>query len=400
MRKGAWHQCGSNSQKLALEQLEAGQGVGVILSPRDLAERLALQYAAAYQGAGADVLFDQQFYIPSATLGKLGSYEMSEYRRSVATLNQISDQELSGMARELERLNRLTGAAAVIAPAVVYEAGRTDIVDLNCRLFRVAKMVGDKLGIPTYATVVLSESLAGSDSLIAGVLAEVTGLDSDGWYFAFEFSGERIPAVEIEVVRCCRAGLTLACTGKPVLHAYAGPMGLLSPGFAATAVGVGHNQKLWQFTRGRWEAGGEQGGGGDAPARFFSRALWGTIVYPDEVALLPRDLARQAVVTSPFAEGVSPSPPFLYWSRWNAGKHLVYTICQTVADLATAPDPRAAAQAAISILDEAIALHARIAAPQMRLRDNTAAYQIPWRNALIKLLSENGSDFDYLELLG
>jgi hypothetical protein len=372
----------------------------VILSPRDLPEHLAFQYSAAYQELSADVLFDQQFYIPNANLGKLGSYDMAHYRQSVATLNQISDQELSGMARELERLNRRTGAAAVIAPAVVYEAGRTDIVDLNCRLFNVAKTVGDSLGVPTYATVVLSESVAGTDSLIEATLAHVTGLNSDGWYFAFEFSDERIPATEIEVLRCCRTGLTLACTGKPVLHAYAGPMGLLSLGFAATGVGIGHNQKLWQFTRGRWEPAANQGGGGDAPPRFFSRALWGTIVYPDEVAFLPSDLARQVVVHSPFSAPVSGTSPFLAWPRWDANKHLVYTICQTVGEITRAAGPRVAAQAAISILDAAITLHTRIAAPGLRLRDNTAAYQIPWRNAMRRLLSEHGNDFDYLELLG
>ena len=96
-----------------------------------------------------------------------------------------------------------------------------------------------------------------------------------------------LPSVRETVRRCCVAGLTLACTGKPVLHAYAGPMGLLSFGFGATGVAIGHSQNLWKFTRDRWMPAASQGGGGDAPARFFSKALWGTIIYPDETSPVP-----------------------------------------------------------------------------------------------------------------
>lgn len=62
MKRGVWHQFGDRSQKLALEQLEQGVGVGVVISPRDLAQNKAIEYAPQYRAAGGDVLYDPQFY--------------------------------------------------------------------------------------------------------------------------------------------------------------------------------------------------------------------------------------------------------------------------------------------------------------------------------------------------
>lgn len=59
MRRGAWHQFGDKSQRIAEEQLERGTGVGVIISERDLSRRHAAQYAEAYHQLGAHVLIDQ-----------------------------------------------------------------------------------------------------------------------------------------------------------------------------------------------------------------------------------------------------------------------------------------------------------------------------------------------------
>ena len=49
MRRGPWHQFGDKSQKLVEEQLEHNVGVGVIISPRDLALHKAIEYAQKYQ---------------------------------------------------------------------------------------------------------------------------------------------------------------------------------------------------------------------------------------------------------------------------------------------------------------------------------------------------------------
>ncbi|MBE3037372.1 MAG: hypothetical protein IMZ62_00945 [Chloroflexi bacterium] len=390
MRRGPWHQFGDRSQKLVLEQLQQGVGVGVVISPRDLSHTNAKDYAAQYHGLGAEVVIDQQFYVPDFANTNLDSYPTKRYRLAASHLRQLTDQDLVGLATAMQQINSDLAADALVAPALVYEAGRPDIVSLNARLFATAKGVGDTLGIPTLATVVLGHSVVSADQTVRDVLSQATSLNADGWYYAFEFGSERLPSSRERVLRCCMAGLTLACTGKPVLHAYAGPMGLLSLGFGATGAAIGHSQNLWHFSRGRWGPAQPQGGGGDAPARFFSAPLWGTIVHPDETAQLPQALRNQILSNSPFT-----TP----WTRWQANKHLVFTICSTVADLASQTDPRLCAQAAISVLNTAVSLHARIAALGVLLMDGTNTYQANWVNAVNDLLSQHGTDFDYLDLL-
>src|SRR5690606_4480549 len=127
--------------------------------------------------------------------------------------------------------------------------------------FRAAKAAGDNLGLPTIATILIGHSATASTQLVEQVLSYATALNSDGWYFGFEFQADRVPAEVEPVSICINSGLILASTGKPVLHAYAGPMSLLSFAFGATATGIGHNQNLWQFSRERWLPA-EQGGGG------------------------------------------------------------------------------------------------------------------------------------------
>lgn len=270
MRRGIWHQFGDRSQRLVEEQLQHGAGVGVILSPRDLSRARAVEYASSYRTLGAHVLIDHQFHVPNFTNTHLNSYPISAFRAGISTQIRITDAELVEFANQLRIDHQDLQANAVLAPAVVYQAGRADIVQLNARLFQVAKQVGSQLNLPTYATVVLGRSVTATDQTIASVLSHATGLSSDGWYFGFEFQAERIPSARDSVRRCCLAGLTLACTGKPVLHAYSGPLALLSFGFGATAVGIGHSQNLWRFTPDRWQPPGFRGVGA-TPHRGFSR---------------------------------------------------------------------------------------------------------------------------------
>jgi hypothetical protein len=285
---------------------------------------------------------------------------------------------------------------AVIAPATVYEAGRQDIVQLNARLFDAAKDVAGELGVPVYATIVLGRSVTASDQTLSATLAQATALASDGWYFGFEFEEERLPSSREAVRRCCSAGLTLACTGKPVLHAYAGPLGLLSFGFGATGVALGHSQNLWKFTRDRWQSPVGQGGGGNAPPRFFSSSLWGTIVYPDETVQLPVSLRQQILTMSPFSGPVGSGLP---WARWDSGKHLVYLLANAIGDMSLFPTARASAQQAVQRLQDAGQLHTAVQQSGIFLADNTNAYQDNWRLAMNDLLQSNGGDYDYLELL-
>jgi len=391
MKHGAWHQFGDRSQKLALEQLQHGAGVGVIISPRDLALDKAMEYAPKYKDAGGDVLYDPQFYVPGALLGKLGTYPTATHRKTVSELHKISDDDLSDLADKLRQISHDLGVAGIVAPAVVYEAGRPDIDGLNQRLFAAAESAGKSLRLPVYATVVLGRSITTSDHTTDSAVSSATALDADGWYFAFEFSVDRVPGSEPDVLRCCRTGLRLAATGKPVLHAYAGPLALLSAGFGATGVGIGHSHKVWQFTRERWEEGTAQGGGADAPARYFSNALWGTIIHPDETVQLPPALKAEVLTSSPFT-----SP----WNRWQANKHFVHVICSKVDKLYKTATAREAVEAAIDVLSHAVALHTNIADNlHITLKDDTASYQAAWQDAMNKLLSNYSDDYDYLEML-
>jgi hypothetical protein len=223
MRRGAWHQCGDRSQLLVQEQLERGAGVGVILSPRDLSRPNALEYAGRYRALGAETLLDHQFYVPDFTNPKLNTYAISALRAGISTLNRISDADLTEFENQLRIDHQELGATAVLAPAVVYEAGRMDIVQLNARLFGASKRVGDQLHIPTYATIVLGRSVTAADETTDSILSYATALNSDGWYFAFEFEDERLPSSRVSVRRCCSAGLTLACTGKPLARVCGSP---------------------------------------------------------------------------------------------------------------------------------------------------------------------------------
>lgn len=400
MRRGAWHQFGDKSQKLVLEQLQGGVGVGAIISARDLTMNNAADYANQYRDLGAGVLIDHQFYVPDFSNTKLASYPTNQFRDSISGLNQVNPQQLAGLAQAIASIHTSISTDGIIAPAAVYEAARPDIVDLNARLFETAKAVGDARGLPTYATVVLARSATSSHNTLAAILGSATALDADGWYFSYEFSPSRLPSAYDEVYRCCGAALTLACTGKPVLNAYAGPIALLSLGSGCAAVGVGHSQNLWGFTRERWETPTSQGGGGgDAPPRFFSTALWGTIVYPDEVVRLPSGVATQVLTQSPYSARSVTTSGTLPWSRWDANKHLVDRVCQTVGTIATDTSPRQNLQAAATILRQAVTLHGQIADRGLALRDEAGAYQDAWLRAINELESSRASDYAYLDLI-
>jgi hypothetical protein len=168
-------------------------------------------------------------------------------------------------------------------------------------------------------------------------------------------------------------------------------MGLLSFGFAATGVAIGHSQNLWKFDLGRWVETDGQGGGGDAPARYFSDALWGTIIHPDETSQLSQNLAGQILTPSPFTNP---------WSRWQANKHLLHCVGTRIAAMAPTLDPQTNIQTARTVLNGAVAIHTAIAAAGLQMKDGSNSYQQSWRLALDDLQANNQADFDYLTLMG
>lgn len=399
MKKGVWHQFGDRSQKLALEQLEDGNGVGVVISPRDLSLEKAREYAPQYASYGAEVLVDPQFFLPEASVGKLTSWPTKDHRASVSALNALSDQELEALAFVLEGVNRDLNTSAVISPAVLYQAGRNDIEDLNARLFRAAKMAADTIGVPVLGSSVLSRSATSSLNTLEASLSAATSLPADGWYYAFEFNPCRIPSDQDEIYRFCYGALKLACSGKPVLHGYVGPVGLLSLATGATGVGIGHSQNLWGFCPERWQPSTGTGGGGDAPPRFFSPELWGTIVYPDEFTRIAPDILSEVVTQTKYSGQVSTISPFLNWSRWDANKHLVAAIGSTLTTLSEESSVRTLLSNIRGRLQAAVAIHAQILPSGVELADGAANYQSPWDDALARVETENGDDLDLIELM-
>ena len=272
-------------------------------------------------------------------------------------------------------------------------------MELNAKLFIAAQRVGEALGVPTLATVVVGSSATASDETAEAILSDATALSADGWYFAFESAEQRIPSAHSFILRLCKAGLTLACTGKPLFHAFAGPVSLLSPCFGATATAIGHSQNLWQFTKERWQPVEGGGGGGDAPPRLFSSALWGTIVYEDEFALLSDQLRAAILTASPFSSQVSAMPPYLPWGRWEANKHLVYLLAIRGDEALKELDAETACHTAVDHLKEAIVLHSKIASEGISLADGTNSYQNPWRAALTGLIAACADEFEMLRML-
>lgn len=282
---------------------------------------------------------------------------------------------------------------------MIYKAGRSDVFELNERLLNASKLVGDNLGIPTYATIMLGQSITSSETTIYNALSRITALNCDGWYFGFQFPEERITSSIDYLLRFYLASITFALTGKPIMHSFSGPLGLLSLGLGMTASCIGHFQNLWSFYPRRWQTSTtQQGGGGDAPPRFFSASLWGTIIFPDEIIRLPQDLFDRVITLSPFSQPVSLAHQ-LPWKRWEANKHLVYTIGSKIASFTDNNDPLITIQSIIELLDNSRNLYQEINNLGIILSDNTDAYQSNWRNSLTTFISEHLEDFEYLTII-
>jgi hypothetical protein len=400
LEQGSWHQFGWISQKQVIEQLEKDAGVGVIISPRDLSYANAIDYCEEYRDLGASVLVDPQFYRPGYTNRYLESYPLRRNSISTSKLSDADDSDISLLATEIEKENQKLGADGILSPSVIYEAGVESRLDINLKLFRAAKKAGDSLGVPTYASVVIGNSATKSLSALSQVLAPFTSLDCDGFYLIYEFDQNRIPDGQDEVARFGHTCVTLAATGKPVLHGFAGPMAPLSLAFGASGVGIGHFQNLWQFDRERFEDTDDQGGGGNAPSRFFSKNLWGTIIWPDELARLPKGVYEEVLTTTDFSTGLAKGRTTTpSWSRHQSGKHFVNLVCE-VGDQLSSLDIKDRVDKVESLLSNSISLHKRIAQLNISLKtESQETYQSDWIDALKEVASTRRDDYDYIDLL-
>lgn len=398
MKSGVWHQFGHNSQKLALEQVQLENGVGIVFSPRDLSFQLAIKYANLFHGLGSDILIDLQFYNQQFQNKNLATYPINKFRTTVSEFLKIQESQLIEFKNSLSLISHDIGVSAILSPSLIYESGRSDIIDLNFKLFSLSKKVGDDLGIPTIATAFIGRSATISEKTINSILSDITSLNSDGWYFGFEFNQERIPSNYEDILRFEECLLTLACTGKPILHAFSGPLSLISIAFGASGVALGHFQNLWQFSRVRWESTKSRGGSGDAPPRYFSRNLWGTIIYPDEFSQLPHYLLEKIISPTPFSFNINSST-ITPWDRWNANKQFINIIGNTIKNQLELNSHQNKVDFAIKLLDNAIQLGNEINSLGISLKDNTFCYQENWKKAINDGFSIFQDDFEYLSLL-
>ncbi len=394
MRTGAWHQLGWNHHLHTIGGLLAAKpGGGVILSPRDATLDTAATCSTACRANGASVLLDPQWYEPSFTNSKLDSYPTGGVRASVGTLGGGLDVAtlIDGIVAENEQVC----SSAVISPAVVYEAGRDDIVNLNDELHDCGLVAAERLSVPCFRSIFLGNSICSSEGLIDEVLSSIDPRGANGWYFGFEFDEPRLPVGPRSVYRCLRALITLRLTGIPVLHAYAGPLGPLSIAAGASAAAAGFDQKQWQFCPARWAETASQGGGGNAPPRFFSSALWGTIVHPDETVQLSSMTRAQVLTPSPFAS----MPLQSNWSKTQSKQHLVYVVADLVDLVASETSFAAKGTRVRDALRGAIEQHRMIATAGLTLKDNAAVYQPSWLAAFEDFQSLHEDDLYLAELL-
>jgi hypothetical protein len=91
------------------------------------------------------LLLDLQFFRSTFENRHTPSYELDAYRQSVSELKKLSSSQLTGLTRSIEKLNRRFRTVGVIAPALMYEAERPDIADLNRTLFEAAKSAAEAI---------------------------------------------------------------------------------------------------------------------------------------------------------------------------------------------------------------------------------------------------------------
>lgn len=395
MKPGVWHQFGHQSQTLAADVIERGVGGGVVLSPRDLSLSAASAWASRYRSAGVDVIVDTQFHVPTYTNKTLATYGCDSFRESVASLGRMNAVKRRALSKRLETINRTLHATAVLAPAAIHEAGQGSVLRLNTQLFDAARGAGQALGLPVYATVVFGNSVLAAPEPLSRALAAATALHCQGFYFACEFQERRVPMTQTRVRVFLESLVTMALTAQPVMHAYAGPMAILSLAAGAHASAIGHWHNLWQFDRGRFAPPADARGGPATPPpqRFFSRSLWGTIVYPDETVQLPQRLRTRVMTHSPFSD---PAASGAEWRRGDAHRHLVHSIGGGASAMLRNRSVSARLEHAVEMLRSAEDLHEAVG-EHLTLRDRSASYQQPWRHALEELVRRRGDDIAELD---
>lgn len=404
IRKGVWHQLGHQSQKFVDDFLQDGTGVGAIISPANLSQQKAEEYAVSFKTAKKSTLWDPQFYNLSFEGQFTETWDTWAIQSQLAKSKRINEESANALVQALTRINRLMTSDAVVAPAVMYEAGRKDIHEFNRDLFDAAKTAAEGLKKPVLASIPLTASVTNSDQEVSKALAFATSLKADGWYFLFEFEEEeKLPTDTARFSRFANACLTLAATNKPVIHGYSQFVGLPAIACGATAVGVGHWQTLWAFTRSHWPGPGKKPGGGNMnniPSRFFSEPLWDLMIFPDDFGDLPTEL-REAVLlpNSAHATPAMRTPIVAEWDLRESHLHMIHSLCGAMGSVLDLPSVIARSDDAINRLETAVGLWDTINKSGITLhRRPSDLYQRVWLNALREVRLSRTPDYEWLEL--
>lgn len=392
MESGVWHQLGANSQKITIEQLKNNNGVGVIISPKDLNKKKAIEYTDEYQSLNASILLDLQFYEPEYQHKNLTTYGLDSYRLPLSDLKKMPSINMASLSKDITELNKEVGSSAIIAPAMVYEPGNSELYNINEQLFSAAKLAGENLGLPVYATIVLGNGFAKSTELLEEALGQATNLKADGWYFACEVNSGAIPSDMEEVEFICNAILTLAGTGVPLIHAFAGPSGLLSLACGSRSIAIGQHKTLWSFSRSRFQESGRSGGQ-KIPSRYFSDKLWSTIVLPDESTQISSSIWGKIKSSSPFHPISQNDESWLGNQKHN---HLLYVLGNFYSSILK-NSSQSICEDMVVHLKNADEIYKEIAEVLGVVKDNADSHQIVWAKALEQINADRSDDFNFLE---
>lgn len=165
--------------KTLVEEWGAGT---VILSPRNVAEDRQITLADELRGAGADVLFDPQFYVPHQRHTKLRRYGYwpGAYDRSMFWTGSGLSEMLDGLIE----LNAQLGAAAVILPGPYCETVDHDWLQIQGQIIAAAREKDANARL--YATLALSAEATRNNHQVHELLDDAAEWNVDGVYLCFQ----------------------------------------------------------------------------------------------------------------------------------------------------------------------------------------------------------------------
>ena len=401
MHKGVWYQLGDKGQKIAEELLKSSNGVGVVLSPRDISDAKAEEYGRSYRNNNAEVVFDPQLYVPQNSVGLHETHEeFMEFRVSASKLLKHSQSEFARLGAALRNVAKKYSCTAILSPAIALQAGQPEHLKLNIDLLDVAIESASKIGLPVYGVIPIGQSLALSQSELSSVISKYTSKKVDGWMLMMDL-GQNGFSVDTVLLKSLGVSiLRLAQTGVPVMHGCAGPHALLSSAFGASAVGIAHSKNMWHLPLSRFIPS-DGGGGGASATRVFSRALWSNFVYPDEFARLPSLLKEQIVESSKWVS-IDLENDAIYlasdFRQWDANKHLLKIIGSEFSDLLSIDDLNIRCDLVEKRLSGSIVLH-KLIGSHYSVKDRASAHQSTWLSVLTDIRKMRKLDYQYLELL-